>query len=118
MDEAEPEYSTYDFDNYRLHLGRNSQVGNIYPALYVKGFYEGEKKEGQHNPISLIRSALAGSQKYGSLVWSGNIDSSFRSFKYQYQAGLNIGLAGIPWWTSDIGGFHGGSSTILSLKNY
>ena len=116
LDEAEPEYSTYDFDNYRLHLGRNSQVGNIYPTLYAKGFYEGEKKEGQHNPISLIRSAWAGSQKYGSLVWSGDIDSSFRSFKYQYQAGLNIGLAGIPWWTSDIGGFHGGSSTDSEFK--
>lgn len=116
LDEAEPEYSTYDFDNYRLQLGRNSQVGNIYSALYARGFYEGEKREGQNNPISLIRSAWAGSQKYGALVWSGDIDSSFRSFKYQYQAGLNIGLAGIPWWTSDIGGFHGGSSTDSEFK--
>lgn len=116
LDEAEPEYSTYDFDNYRLQLGRNSEIGNIYPKLYAKGFYEGEKKEGQNKPINLIRSAWAGSQKYASLVWSGDIDSSFRSFRYQYQAGLNIGLAGIPWWTSDIGGFHGGSLNDSGFK--
>lgn len=109
LDEAEPEYSTYDFDNYRLKLGRNTQVGNIYPKMYSKGFYEGMKDEGQKDIVNLVRSAWAGSQKYGALVWTGDIDSSFRSFKYQYQCGLNMGIAGIPWWTTDIGGFHGGN---------
>ena len=109
LDEAEPEYSTYDFDNYRLKLGRNTQVGNIYPKMYSKGFYEGMKDEGQKDIVNLVRSAWAGSQKYGALVWTGDIDSSFRSFKYQYQCGLNMGITGIPWWTTDIGGFHGGN---------
>lgn len=109
LDEAEPEYSPYDYDNYRLQAGRNTQVGNIYPKMYSKGFYEGMQAEGQKDIINLVRSAWAGSQKYGSLVWTGDIDSSFRSFKYQYQCGLNMGMAGIPWWTTDIGGFHGGN---------
>ena len=116
LDEAEPEYSPYNFDNYRLFLGRNTQVGNIYPKLYAKGFYDGEKAANQEEIVSLIRSAWAGSQKYGSLVWSGDIDSSFRSFRYQYQIGLNIGMAGIPWWTCDIGGFHGGSKDDPDFK--
>lgn len=110
LDEAEPEYSPYDFDIYRLAQGRNTQIGNIYPKMYSKGFYDGMRQSGQSNIINLVRSAWAGSQKYGALVWTGDIDSSFRSFKYQYQAGLNIGMAGIPWWTSDIGGFHGGNA--------
>lgn len=109
LDEAEPEYSVYDFDNYRYHLGPNVQIGNIYPAMYAKAFYDGMKAEGQENVINLLRCAWAGSQKYGALVWSGDIHSSFSSLRNQLAAGLNMGLAGIPWWTTDIGGFHGGN---------
>lgn len=108
LDEAEPEYSPYDFDLYRLKKGRNTKIGNIYPKLFSKTFFDGMTKEGQNNIVNLVRCAWAGSQKYGALVWSGDIDSSFRSLRYQYQCGLNMGLAGIPWWTTDIGGFHGG----------
>ncbi|NRT28826.1 alpha-glucosidase (family GH31 glycosyl hydrolase) [Clostridium beijerinckii] len=67
------------------------------------------KKEGQGNIINLLRCAWAGSQRYGALVWSGDIDSSFESLRNQFAAGLNMGIAGIPWWTTDIGGFHGGN---------
>jgi alpha-D-xyloside xylohydrolase len=66
------------------------------------------KAEGQENIINLLRCAWAGSQRYGALVWSGDIHSSFESFRNQIAAGLNMGVAGIPWWTTDIGGFHGG----------
>lgn len=108
LDEAEPEYSVYDFDNYRYHMGPNVQIGNIYPAMYAKTFFEGMQAEGQENIINLLRCAWAGSQKYGALVWSGDIHSSFGSLRNQLAAGLNMGIAGIPWWTTDIGGFHGG----------
>ncbi len=108
LDEAEPEYSVYDFDIYRYHLGSNLQIGNLYPVMYAKNFYEGMKQEGQKDIVNLVRCAWAGSQKYGALVWSGDIASSFASMRNQLAAGLNMGLAGIPWWTTDIGGFHGG----------
>ena len=105
LDEAEPEYTVYDFENYRYHLGPDIQVGNIYPVMYAKTFFDGMKAEGQENIINLLRCAWAGSQKYGALVWSGDIKSSFPSMKNQVAAGLNMGIAGIPWWTTDIGGF-------------
>lgn len=108
LDEAEPEYSVYDFDNYRYHLGPNVQVGNIYPLMYAKTFYDGMESEGQKNIVNLLRCAWAGSQKYGALVWSGDIDSSFASLRNQLAASLSMGLSGIPWFTTDIGGFHGG----------
>ncbi|WP_017210697.1 TIM-barrel domain-containing protein [Clostridium beijerinckii] len=108
LDEAEPEYSVYDFENYRYHLGPNVQVGNIYPMMYAKTFFDGMKAEGQEGIINLLRCAWAGSQRYGALVWSGDIHSSFKSLRNQFAAGLNMGLAGIPWWTTDIGGFFGG----------
>ena len=109
LDEAEPEYSVYDFENYRYYLGPNVQIGNIYPELYAKTFYDGMTAEGQENVINLLRCAWAGSQKYGALVWSGDIHSSFSSLRNQVAAGLNMGIAGIPWFTTDIGGFHGGN---------
>ena len=109
LDEAEPEYSVYDFDNYRYFLGTNLSIGNLYPVEYARTFYEGMEKEGQKNIVNLLRCAWAGSQKYGALVWSGDIASSFESMRNQLAAGLNMGIAGIPWWTTDIGGFHGGN---------
>ena len=108
LDEAEPEYTVYDFENYRYHLGPNVQVGNIYPVMYAKTFFDGMKEAGQEQIVNLLRCAWAGSQKYGALVWSGDIHSTFASLRNQVAAGLNMGLAGIPWWTTDIGGFFGG----------
>lgn len=109
LDEAEPEYSVYDFDNYRYHQGSVLKIGNQYPRDYARGFYEGMDAAGQKNILNLLRCAWVGSQKYGALVWSGDIASSWPSFRNQLSAGLNMGLAGLPWWTTDIGGFHGGN---------
>ena len=108
LDEAEPEYGTYDYSNYRYYLGSDLQVGNIYPQLYARTFYDGMREAGQTNPVNLLRCAWAGSQRYGALVWSGDIMSRWEDFRRQICAGLNMGMAGIPWWTTDIGGFHGG----------
>ena len=47
-------------------------------------------------------------RKFGSLVWSGDIPSTFQSLMAQIQSGLNMSVCGIPWWTTDIGGFYGG----------
>lgn len=108
LDVAEPQYDVYDFDHFRFQLGTNLQVGNIYPALYAKTFFDGMSAEGEDKVVNLIRCAWAGSQRYGALAWSGDIHSSFESLGNQVVAGLNMGLSGIPWWTSDIGGFFAG----------
>ncbi|MDR0948371.1 MAG: glycoside hydrolase family 31 protein [Lachnospiraceae bacterium] len=109
LDEAEPEYSVYDFDNYRYYLGPNIQIGNLYPQFFARTFYEGQKAAGQDKIVNLIRCAWAGSQRYGALVWSGDIHSDWQTLRRQLCAGLNMGIAGIPWWTTDIGGFSGGN---------
>ncbi|WP_110929927.1 glycoside hydrolase family 31 protein [Paenibacillus bouchesdurhonensis] len=109
LDEAEPEFSVYDHDIYRYHMGSALQVGNIYPREYSRAFYEGMEEAGQTNIINLVRCAWAGSQRYGALVWSGDIGSDFEVLRIQVKAGLNMAIAGIPWWTTDIGGFHSGN---------
>lgn len=107
LDVAEPEFLVYDYDNYRYSIGPALQVSNIFPQLYAKTFYDGMLKEGQTEVVSLIRCAWAGSQRYGALAWSGDVHTTFETFRRQLVAGLNMGLAGICWWNTDIGGFQG-----------
>lgn len=116
LDEAEPEYGPYDFDNYRYYAGPALQCTNTYPVGYAKGFYDGLRSEGETEILSLTRCAWAGGQKYAVLTWSGDIHSSFRSMREQLQAGLSMSMAGIPWWTSDIGGFLGGDISDPAFK--
>lgn len=107
LDEAEPEYAAYDFENYRYYAGAALKVSNRYPLEHAKAFYEGMKAQGQTDIVNLLRCAWAGSQKYAALVWSGDIKSNFTALRDQLSAGLNMGIAGIPWWVSDTGGFFG-----------
>ncbi|ERL65098.1 glycoside hydrolase family 31 protein [Schleiferilactobacillus shenzhenensis] len=108
LDEAEPEFGTYDFSNYTYYAGSVLSTGNLYPRAYTRGFYEGEVAASGHGEVNLVRCAWVGSQRYGALVWSGDIQSTWQDFRNQIMAGLHMGIAGIPWWTTDIGGFHGG----------
>ncbi len=116
LDEAEPEFTGYDYENYRYAVGAVLEMGNIYPREYARLFYEGQKAQGQERIVNLIRCAWAGSQRYGALVWSGDIMSTWEDFRKQIVAGLQMGIAGIPWWTTDIGGFHGGDTRKEEFK--
>lgn len=109
LDNAEPDLAVYDYDNLRYYLGTHLKVGNIYPEMYSKAFFDGLSAEHHPGIVSLVRSAWVGSQKYATLLWSGDVPSTFESFRDQLAGGLNAGMAGIPWWTSDIGGFMDGN---------
>lgn len=108
LDEAEPELHPYDTHNLRYSAGNGAKVSSLYPLFEAKTFYEGLTASGEQLPISLCRSAWAGSQRYGACVWSGDIFSTFPTLQAQIKNGLNMAMAGIPWWTTDIGGFFGG----------
>ncbi len=108
LDACEPEMRPEDPESNLFHLGPGSQVQNVYPREHARGFAEGLWASGEEELLLLCRSAWAGSQKYGAAVWSGDIDSTFEALAAQIPAGLNIGISGIPWWTTDIGGFKGG----------
>ena len=109
FDEAEPEIHPEHFDNLLFYIGRGDEYGLIYPYYYVKMAYDGFQKMGKV-PVILTRAAYLGSQKYGALVWSGDIYSDFESLSEQVKAGLNMSMCGIPWWNTDIGGFWGGDT--------
>ena len=110
FDEAEPEVHPEQFDNLIWHKGRADMVALLYPYYYSKLAYDGWKSIGRDDVITLTRCAYLGSQKFASLVWSGDIASTFESLAHQVKAGLNMAMCGIPWWNTDIGGFYGGDT--------
>ena len=109
FDEAEPEIHPEHFSNLLFYIGRGDEYGLIYPYYYAKMAYDGFTKMGE-TPVILTRAAYLGSQKFGALVWSGDIPSTFESLSEQVKAGLNMSVCGIPWWNTDIGGFWGGDT--------
>lgn len=108
LDACEPMVGPVDPSLLRFRAGEGDEVVNIYPAMHARTFYDGMVEAEQTDVVSLARSAWAGSQRYGAAVWSGDIPATFDSLRRSIPAGLNVGLSGIPWWTTDIGGFHGG----------
>jgi alpha-D-xyloside xylohydrolase len=108
LDADEPELMPMHAENIRYQLGTGLEVTNIYPLLHQQGFYEGMRAAGHSEVINLSRSGWAGTQRYGAAVWSGDVRSRFETLAAQVPAGLNIAMSGIPWWTSDIGGFMDG----------
>lgn len=109
LDANEPEYSAADAECYRYYAGPLTKCGNVYPMLHTKTFWDGLTAEGKTDIVNLSRSAWVGSQRWGTLVWSGDVKSNYVSLRDQLSAGLNIGIAGIPWWCTDTGGFMEGN---------
>ncbi|WP_394841857.1 hypothetical protein LZC95_32875 [Pendulispora brunnea] len=110
LDGCEPEIQPGHPHNLRFFAGPGAEVFNMYPLAHAQAFHEGMNADadGDGEVVLLCRSAWAGSQRYGAAVWSGDIASTWVSLQAQVRAGLNIAISGIPWWTTDIGGFHGG----------
>jgi len=108
LDACEPELNPGHPGNLSLYAGPGAEVASIYPRDNARLFAEGMANAGQEPTVLLCRSAWAGSQRYGAAVWSGDIPATWQSLRLQVRAGLNVAISGIPWWTTDIGGFHGG----------
>jgi alpha-D-xyloside xylohydrolase len=105
LDEAEPEIDPLDYENVRYFKGNGLEVSSIYPYNFAQALYEGQTNAGQKDIINLVRCGWIGSQRFGTVLWSGDIYGDFATLRRQVKAGLNISLCGIPWWNTDIGGF-------------
>lgn len=113
LDATEPDiYSNSSIDHRKAlmnptALGSSTQYFNPYALLNAKGIYEGQRKEDPNKRVFILtRSAFAGIQRYAAATWSGDIASRFDELERQIPAGLNFSLSGLPYWTTDIGGFY------------
>lgn len=112
MDSTEPDHFNHkksDFD-HQTYLGSYRSVRNAYPLVTVGGVSDHQRALTQDKRVIILtRSGFLGQQRYGSNVWSGDVQSSWDMFRRQITAGLNFSLTGMPHWNSDLGGFFAGS---------
>lgn len=115
MDTTEPETEGQEENiqlGHKLAKGSGDRYVNLYPLLDTGAVYEGQRAASDGKRVFILsRSGFAGSQRDAVTAWSGDIVSDWLSFRRQIPAGLNFALSGIPYWTTDIGGFVFGSPT-------
>ena len=107
LDASEPEAGESGIPPGRkLFLGDGGLYTNIFPMLHTFGVYENWRKTSdQKRVFMLTRSAFLGQQRNSAATWSGDVYSNFWALKKQIPAGLNFSISGIPYWTTDIGGY-------------
>lgn len=82
------------------------KLRNTYPLFVNKTVYNGSRKvEPDKRVFILTRSAFSGMQRYASSTWSGDIGNDWETLRRQIPAGLNYVITGLPYWTTDCGGF-------------
>ena len=87
-------------------LGSSARYQNSFSLMHCKGVYEGQLRSDSSRRIFILtRSAFAGLQRYSAAVWSGDVAARWYDLKTQISSGLNFCLSGVPYWTTDIGGF-------------
>jgi alpha-D-xyloside xylohydrolase len=115
MDTTEPETEGQEDNillNHKLAAGSGNRYVNAFPLLDTQAVYQGQRSASDKKRVFILsRSAFAGSQRNGVTAWSGDINSDWLSYRRQVPAGLNFALSGIPYWTTDIGGFVFGDTT-------
>ena len=88
------------------HFGTGEEYFNAYSLFQSKGVYEGQRGTNPDQRVFILtRSAFAGQQRYATATWSGDIVTRWDDLRDQIAGGINMAISGIPYWTTDIGGF-------------
>lgn len=96
-------YSEF-FETSSKHIP--AEYSNSYSLMHAMGMYEGQRKTtDDKRVVNLTRSGYTGIQRYGTILWSGDISANWDTLKKQIPAGLNLSACGLPYWTLDIGAF-------------
>lgn len=104
QDATEPEND--DLVDRQTSAGPGEMVRNMYPLLVTQTVYEGQRKDAPQSRVCILtRSAFPGEQRYAAATWSGDIGNDWETLRRQIPAGLNFVSTGIPYWTTDAGGF-------------
>ena len=104
------------FQDMAHHGGPAAAVHNVVASFMQEAIFDSHQRYApERRPFILSRSGFSGSQRYGVALWSGDVDMTFASLRKQVSVGLNVGLAGIPLWGTDIGGFGFGGKCSAEL---
>ena len=104
MDASEPEFDV--LKDKQTFLGSGESVRNAYPLYVTKAIYEGQRATTDRKRVVILtRSAFAGQQRNAAASWSGDISANWATLRRQIPAGLSFTMSGLPYWTTDVGGF-------------
>lgn len=88
--------------------GKADEVHNIYGHQWAKTVFEGYKKDfPTQRPFILMRAGYSGSQRYGIIPWSGDVNRTWGGLSGQTEIALQMGMQGLGYMHSDLGGFAG-----------
>ncbi len=83
-----------------------AEYTNSYGLMHAMGIYDKQREVTEEKRVvNLTRNGYTGQQRYGAILWSGDISADWGTLKNQIAAGLNISVCGLPYWTLDIGAF-------------
>jgi alpha-D-xyloside xylohydrolase len=104
MDAVEPENDALKGEKTFIGVGEFYRL--TYPLMVSQAVYDGQRETSSGKRVCILtRSAFSGQQRYGVINWSGDIGGTWKTFRNQIVAGLNFTITGLPYWTTDIGGF-------------
>lgn len=91
-------------ENSKMHMDWTRL--NSYGLYHSKGIYENWRKTNNEKRVTnLTRSSYISGQRYGAILWSGDISAKWSTLKNQITEGIKISMSGMPYWTLDIGAF-------------
>ena len=107
-DLGEPEVHPFDL----IHeTGTANEVHNIYGHDWARMLSEGYQKDfPNQRPFILMRAGYSGSQRFGMIPWSGDVNRSWGGLQAQPEIALQMGMQGMAYMHSDLGGFAGGET--------
>ena len=95
---------------YDTSYGPAAAYSNLWVGDYLSTFSAPVAKAGGEPPLLLTRGVWAGGQRHGVVLWSSDIWSSFEQLRSMVPQGVHASLSGVPWWTTDVGGYGCGFS--------
>lgn len=111
LDACEPEFSSWasNSSSENIYAGNSKPIGALFPLLTNQGVYEHQReiKKNTKRVNTLSRGSTAGLQRYGAQSWSGDIPSTWESLTAEVAGIVNYSAAGLPYFGTDIGGYHG-----------
>jgi alpha-D-xyloside xylohydrolase len=104
MDGSEPEnIERFSGDS---DYGPLAASHNAYSLVHTEGIYRHQRAMSEEKRVMILtRSVYAGQQRAAAATWSGDITAGWDTFRKQVAAGINFCMSGLPYWTTDIGGF-------------
>jgi len=106
QDATEPGDDGNSVSGVQCFMGSANRVRNSYPLFASEATYEGQRgTDAGKRVVILSRNAYLGQQRYAAAAWSGDVRGDWLTFARQLRAGLNFSITGLPYWTTDTGGF-------------